>query len=140
MALPPSPPMPLIIGSTTSSPAAPATAASKALPPSERISSPARVAYGLAELTIPDVPTAGSVVVFWVGCTAPDDFEELVDSVDSATRASAGAVTSSPAPSSLEATSEVEDQAPQELRTVTIMHTRSILPNMRSTVSRVYPG
>jgi hypothetical protein len=60
----PYPPMPLISGSTTFSAAATATAASKALPPSARISSPAFVASGCAELTMPLVPTAGRVAVF----------------------------------------------------------------------------
>ena len=60
----PYPPTPLIIGSTTFRAAETATAASKAFPPSSRISSPARVASGCAELTIPFVPTAGLLAVF----------------------------------------------------------------------------
>src|SRR5215207_437946 len=56
--------MPLISGSTTFRAAATATAASKAFPPSSRISSPALVASGWAELTMPLVPTAGRVAVF----------------------------------------------------------------------------
>ena len=60
----PYPPTPLIIGSTTPSEAATATAASKAFPPSSMISNPARVASGCAELTMPLVPTAGRAAVF----------------------------------------------------------------------------
>src|SRR5262249_52937992 len=55
--------MPDIIGSTTFSVAATATAASKALPPASRISRPAWVASGCAELIIPRVPTAGREAV-----------------------------------------------------------------------------
>src|SRR5918998_3033794 len=64
MTIAPYPPTPLIIGSTTLRAAAAATAASKAFPPSARISRPAFVASGWAELTIPFVPTAGRVDVF----------------------------------------------------------------------------
>src|SRR5947209_4633514 len=64
--------MPDIIGSTTFSVAATATAASKALPPASRMSSPACVANGWAELTIPRLPTAGRAAVLrlagWSGC------------------------------------------------------------------------
>jgi hypothetical protein len=51
--------MPDIIGSTTFSVAATATAASKALPPASSISNPACVASGWAELIMPCLPTAG---------------------------------------------------------------------------------
>src|ERR687897_1228468 len=60
----PYPPTPLIIGSTTFGGGERPPAASKAFPPSSRISSPARVASGCAELTIPFVPTAGLLAVF----------------------------------------------------------------------------
>src|SRR5215210_492994 len=108
MAIAPYPPMPLIIGSTTFRAAATATAASKAFPPSERISSPARVAYGLAELTMPEGPIAGLVGVFCVGCGAPATDVEVVASVGWAARASAGDVVSSPALSPREASSDIE--------------------------------
>src|SRR5215208_5985087 len=68
----PSPPMPLIIGSTTPSEAATATAASKAFPPSSMIPNPARVVSGCAELTMPLVPTAGLAAVFRRGCRLRD--------------------------------------------------------------------
>src|SRR5262245_7538735 len=55
--------MPDIIGSTTFRVADTVTAASKALPPASRISSPAWVASGCAVLTIPRVPTAGADAV-----------------------------------------------------------------------------
>src|SRR5215204_319496 len=64
MTIAPYPPTPLIIGSTTPSEAATATAASKAFPPSSMISNPARVASGCAELIMPLVPTAGRAAVF----------------------------------------------------------------------------
>jgi len=63
MRVTPKPPLPDIIGSTTFSVAATATAASKALPPASRISSPTCVASGCAELIIPRVPTAGRMDV-----------------------------------------------------------------------------
>src|SRR5882672_3485079 len=72
MRLTPNPPTPDIIGSTTFSVAATATAASKALPPASRISSPACVANGCAELIIPCLPTAGrEVVLRLVGLSWP---------------------------------------------------------------------
>src|SRR5215831_13574105 len=55
--------MPDIIGSTTFNVAAIATAASNAFPPAARMSNPACVARGWAELTMPDVPTAGTLDV-----------------------------------------------------------------------------
>src|SRR5215211_699639 len=64
--------MPLIPGSTTFRAAATATAASKAFPPSWRISRPALVASGWAELTIPLVPTAGRVGVFLLAGPSAD--------------------------------------------------------------------
>lgn len=51
-----SPPMPVHDGSVTLRAAAVATAASAALPPSARISSPAWVASGWLEATMPLVP------------------------------------------------------------------------------------
>src|SRR6516225_731130 len=63
MRVTPKPPMPDIIGSTTLSVAATATAASKALPPASKTSSPAWVASGCAVLIIPCLPTAGREAV-----------------------------------------------------------------------------
>src|SRR5918997_4972941 len=64
MTIAPYPPIPLISGPTTPGAAATPTAASNAFPPSARISSPAFVASGCAELTMPLVPIAGRVAVF----------------------------------------------------------------------------
>ena len=54
----PPPPMPQLNGSVTPSVAAAATAASMALPPRSRISSPAALAWGLTEAMAPPVPVA----------------------------------------------------------------------------------
>src|SRR5215217_3570054 len=59
--------MPDMYGSTTPRAAPTATAASNALPPSASTSRPDCVASGWAELTIPEAPTAGLDVVFWLG-------------------------------------------------------------------------
>src|SRR5919202_2273204 len=116
--------MPLIIGSTTPRAAATATAASKALPPFERICRPACVARGFAELTIPRDPVAGLVELFWVGS------QELLaagvevdDSVSSSAVSSTGYAVSSPA-FSREALSETADSE-QELRTAMSKLTKS---------------
>src|SRR5918996_3384172 len=117
--------MPLIIGSTTPRAAATATAASKALPPSSRISRPARVARGFAELTMPEDPVAGLVEVFWVGSgTELAAGVKASDSTGSSTIASSG-TSSSPA-SACGASSETEERAPQELRTATTDTTKAI--------------
>src|ERR671917_2866555 len=117
--------MPLIIGSTTPRAAAPATAASKALPPSSRISRPARVARGFAELTMPEDPVAGLVAVFWVGSGT-----ELAAGVKAAGSTGSATVASSETTSSWasarEASSGTEERAPQELRTATTDTTKAI--------------
>src|SRR5918998_3487869 len=117
--------MPLIIGSTTPGGAAPAPAASKALPPSSMISRPARVARGLAELTMPEDPVAGLVAVFWVGSGT-----ELAAGIKAsgATGSStvASSETSSSSASAREASSGIEGPAPQELNTATIDTTKAI--------------
>src|ERR671938_294591 len=97
MTIAPYPPMPLIIGSTTFRAAATATDASKALPPSARTFRPARVASGLAELTIPDAPTAGLVGVFSLGSGSEMAAEDEVvgSAVSPPARASSGEVVSS---------------------------------------------
>jgi hypothetical protein len=90
--------MPLIIGSTTPRAAATVTAASKALPPSSRISRPARVARGFAELTMPEDPVAGLVEVFWVGSGTELEMDiEVDDPVISPAASSTEEVASSPA-------------------------------------------
>ena len=116
--------MPLIIGSTTFRAAATATAASKALPPSERILRPARVARGFAELTIPDAPTAGLVWVLWVGSGAELAMDvEVDDPVISLAVSSTKEIVSSPA-FSREALSGEADWA-QELSTTKSNPTKS---------------
>src|SRR3712207_5161663 len=109
--------MPLIIGSTTPRVAATATAASKALPPCERISRPAWVARGLAELTIPEDPVAGLVGLFWVGSRAvlAAGLETAGSAVSSPTTDSSDAASSS----ARGASSKTEDRAPQELSPAT---------------------
>src|SRR5918994_2769316 len=108
--------MPLIIGSTTFRAAATATAASKALPLSEKISRPARVARGFAELTMPDAPTAGLVWVLWVGSGAELAMDvEVDDPVISLAVSSTKEIVSSPT-FSREALSGEADWA-QELST-----------------------
>src|SRR5918998_6070603 len=91
MTIAPYPPTPLIIGSTTLSAAATATAASNAFPPSARISRPAFVASGCAELTIPLVPIAGRVAVLLVAGPSTGS-----GSISSARAGDAGSVVSSP--------------------------------------------
>jgi hypothetical protein len=99
--------MPLIIGSTTFKAAATATAASKALPPFWSTSSPARVASGWAELTMPLVPRAGRVGVFLVAGPSTGSGS------DSAARA--GAVVFSPVEPSEAAVSCVDEVFPTVL-------------------------
>src|SRR3712207_779210 len=89
--------MPLIIGSTTFRAAATATAASKAFPPSSRISSPALVASGWAELTMPLVPTAGRVAVFLLAGPSTRSWSAPVASAE-APAPVVGPVLSPPAP------------------------------------------
>src|SRR5215204_2880483 len=112
--------MPLIIGSVTPRAAATATEASKALPPSSSTSTPARVAEGLAELTMPDPATAGVLTVFCVG-----SISTLATGVGISASVSSPTVASSETLSSaaLGAPSETEDRAPQELRTATTDNT-----------------
>src|SRR5215203_371329 len=90
--------MPLIIGSTTPKAAATTTAASNALPPLWRILRPDRVASGLAELTMPEAPTAGVVGVFTLGSgLEPAAGVEVAGlGVSSAARLSSKEVVSSP--------------------------------------------
>src|SRR5215203_637293 len=117
--------MPLIIGSTTPRAAATATAASKALPPSSRISRPARVARGFAELTMLEDPVAGLVEVLWVGSGT-----ELAAGVKASGSTGSSTVASSETGSSPAsargASSETEERAPQELRTATTDTTKAI--------------
>src|SRR5829696_345596 len=124
----PYPPTPLIIGSTTPRAAETATAASKAFPPASRTSSPARVASGWAELTMPFVPTAGRPVVFLLAgpstgpASCPAAGSGVVGSVASSavfperwglsSVVSTGVLPSPEAPSS-----RAPDWAPQEHRT-----------------------
>src|SRR3712207_6117889 len=108
--------MPLIIGSVTPRAAATATDASKALPPSSSTSTPARVAYGLAELTMPDPATAGVLTVFWVG-----SISTLATGIGGSATVSSSTVASSETLSSAArgAPSEAEERALQEFRTAT---------------------
>jgi hypothetical protein len=124
MIIAPYPPTPDIIGSTTFKAAPTATAASKALPPSARVFTPACVASGLAELTMPDLPTAGLVVVFWLilrGVVSADSGSAVVDE-------EVGPAVSSPStePSFEEVLSKFA-ACVQELRIPTINTTKSIL-------------
>src|ERR671921_1486025 len=148
----PYPPMPLIIGSTTPSEAATATAASKAFPPSSMISNPARVARGCAELTIPLVPTAGRIAVFRLAGPSRTSGSAVVAgalrSGASSTLLSSGAtvvsetvcstvVAGSPA-SSPAAPSEAVDPVPQEQRTTANRVARMALFKIRtSSVTRL---
>src|SRR5215216_2190796 len=122
----PYPPMPLIIGSTTPKLVATATAASKAFPPSARISRPACVAKGLAELTIPDAPIAGLVDVLWLGFGAGSatDAEVVGSVVSSPAIPSSEEVVSSPASSRRALFSEAVDGA-QELNIATANTTKN---------------
>src|SRR5215203_6496807 len=86
--------MPLITGSTTPKAAATTTAASNTLPPPSRIFRPDRVASELAELTMPEAPTAGVVCVFTLasGLEPAAGVEVAGSGVSSAARLSSTAV------------------------------------------------
>src|SRR5919202_6358545 len=125
MTIAPYPPMPDIIGSTTFKAAPTATAASKALPPSARVFRPACVASGLAELTMPDLPTAGLAVVFWLILRAVVS----PDSGSAAVVEEVGPVISPPTtePSVEEVALSRAADCAQELRVPTINTMKSIL-------------
>src|ERR671913_1928945 len=148
----PYPPMPLIIGSTTPSEAATATAASKAFPPSSMISNPARVASGCAELIMPLVPTAGRTAVFRLAGPSRTSGSAVVagapcSGVSSALLSSGAAVVSGKACSAVvaglpasfpAATSEAVDPVPQEQRTTANTVARMALFEIRtSSVTRL---
>src|SRR5918994_5347315 len=118
--------MPLIIGSTTPRAAATATAASKALPPSSRISRPGRVARGFAELTMPEDPVAGLVEVFWVGSGTELAAGVKASGSTSSSTVASSSETNSSAASARGASSETEERPPQELRAATTDTTKAI--------------
>jgi len=97
------------------------------------------VANGFAELTIPEAPTAGLDVVFWLGSGARTAtvVGVLGSAVSSPTEPSSEEAGSSEAPASRGASSWVAGWVPQEARVKSINTAKSSLAKIRSSINKL---